>query len=76
MPSSSFSEFSELPSVQEGLLVIDGAHRNSFVQAEITSLVSRVADRGYTVEFIGGISRGGQFLGVGPGKGYSCWMRS
>ena len=67
MPSSSFSEFSELPSVQDGLLVIDGAHRNSFIQAEITSLISRVADRGYAVEFIGGIGQGGRFLGVGLG---------
>ena len=37
MPSSSFSEFSESPAVREGFLVVDGAHHNSFVQAEITS---------------------------------------
>ena len=67
LPSSSFSEFSEIHSVREGLLVVDGAHRNSFVQAEITSLISRVADRGYAVEFMGGISRGGRFLSVGSG---------
>ena len=35
-----------------GMLVVDLAHRNAFFEEELTTLVSRVADRGYGVEFM------------------------
>jgi hypothetical protein len=52
-PSSSFSAFAERVPTEKGMLLLDGAHRNDFTKAEITTFVSRVADRGYTIEFIG-----------------------
>ena len=39
--------------VEEGLVLVDAAHRNAFISAEIVTLLSRAADRGYDVEFVG-----------------------
>ena len=61
VPSSTFGVFTEAPSFREGLMVVDGAHGNDFVSQEITALLSRVADRGYTIEFIGEASLLGRF---------------
>jgi hypothetical protein len=52
-PSSGFSTFAEDPPIRRGLLVLDGVHGNVFRMDEISVLLSRVADRGYDVEFIG-----------------------
>ncbi len=56
-PSSSFTGFTDVPSIQRGMLLVDAAHRNDFTKAEIATLLSRVADRGYAVEFLGDFSR-------------------
>ncbi|MDA1219724.1 MAG: hypothetical protein O2909_09815 [Chloroflexi bacterium] len=49
------SDFVDVPRMQlrRGTLLVDAAHRNAFEQAEIVTLLSRVADRGYDVEFVG-----------------------
>ena len=49
------SDFVDVPRVRvrRGTLLVDAAHRNAFEQAEILTLLSRVADRGYDVEFVG-----------------------
>ena len=52
-PSSLFTTFSEVLTLQKGLLVVDAAHRNDFLEGELSALVSRVKDRGYQVEFLG-----------------------
>jgi hypothetical protein len=52
-PSSSFTSFTEVPPIQRGLLLVDATHRNDFTKEEIGTLLSRVADRGYAVEFLG-----------------------
>jgi hypothetical protein len=39
--------------LQRGTLLVDAAHSNSFDQEEVLTLFSRVADRGYDVEFAG-----------------------
>ena len=39
--------------VREGLLVVDAQHGNNFAEEEIVSLTSRVASRGFDVEFVG-----------------------
>ena len=54
VPSSSFSPFAEVPPIRKGTLLVDGAHNNGFTKEEITVFLSRVTDRGYTIEFIGG----------------------
>ena len=41
--------------VREGLLVVDAQHGNNFAEEEIVSLTSRVASRGFDVEFRGGL---------------------
>jgi hypothetical protein len=48
-------EFVDVPRMQSrrGTLLVDAAHRNAFNPAEIVTLLSRVADRGYDVEFAG-----------------------
>ena len=68
VPSPSFSEFEEIPPIRSGLLLVDGAHGNDFDQEEITALLSRVADRGYATEFIGGPSPVGGFSFLGLGQ--------
>ena len=52
-PSSSFSTFVEIPPIRQGVLLLDVAHSNDFVEGEIGSLMSRVEDRGYIIEFLG-----------------------
>ena len=52
-PESSFSTFTEVPRLGKGTLVVDTAHLNAFTQSEIGALFSRVADRGYDIEFVG-----------------------
>ena len=58
-PSSTFSTFVEVPPIQEGVLLVDAAHSNDFDEGEIGSLISRVKDRGYDVEFLGERRLGG-----------------
>ena len=43
--------------VREGLLVVDAQHFNNFSEVEVVSLTSRVASRGFDVEFVGDFSR-------------------
>ena len=45
----------ELPIGQQrqGLLIVDGLHANSFTKQELVGFASRVADRGFDVEYIG-----------------------
>ncbi len=54
-PLSGPVEFVDVPKAPStrGTLVVDLAHRNAFSERELTTLVSRVADRGYSVEFMG-----------------------
>ena len=54
VPSSNFIPFAEVPPIRKGTLLVDAAHNNEFTKEEITVFLSRVADRGYTIEFIGG----------------------
>ena len=65
-PSSSFSTFSEVPPLRRGTLLVDGAHSNGFSKGEIGALLSRVADRGYDVKFMGEANSSGRF-GFFPG---------
>ena len=67
-PASSFNSFTEVPSVQRGMLLLDGAHLNNFTKAEISVLLSRVAHRGYAIEFIGEAGFGGRFSSLRLGK--------
>ncbi len=39
--------------LRQGLLVVDTLHGNSFAEKELVSFASRVADRGFDVEFVG-----------------------
>ena len=61
VPSSPLSSFSETPLVQQGVLLFDGMHRNDFEKGEISTLLSRVTDRGYDIEFLGETSGFGSF---------------
>lgn len=68
-PSSSFSSLTtEVPLLQKGVLLVDGAHGNDFTKAEVSLLLSRVADRGYAIEFIGESSVFGRFRSLGFGE--------
>ena len=44
------------PRVKQGLLLVDAMHGNAFAENEVFTLTSRVANRGYDVEFIGGVT--------------------
>lgn len=52
------SGFSETPTQREGVLAVDLAHLNDFSESELAALLTRVRDRGYSVELIGGSSAG------------------
>ena len=39
--------------LRQGLLVVDAQHSNSFTENELVSFASRVADRGFDMEFVG-----------------------
>ena len=67
LPSSSFTTSTEAPAIREGMLLVDGAHSNDFAKEEIGALLSRVADRGYKVEFLGETSPFGGFGSLRPG---------
>ena len=68
MPSSSFSTFTEAPLLRKGVLLVDGAHGNDFSKGEVGALLSRVADRGYAIEFIGETNGFGSFGSLGPAE--------
>ncbi len=51
--SAGHSRVAEVPLIQRGMFLVDGTHGNDFTKEEITTLVSRVAGRGYAVEVIG-----------------------
>jgi hypothetical protein len=53
-----FVDVAKTPTTR-GMLVVDMAHRNAFFEEELTTLVSRVADRGYVVEFMDAPEKGG-----------------
>ena len=53
LPTSSQEGFSEVPQIQEGTLIIDGAHRNDFTEGEISALLAKIASRGYSIELMG-----------------------
>ena len=63
-PVSAYTIFTEQPEVRTGLLVIDGAHDNDFSQGEVVSLLSSMANRGISVEFMGQPSSSGGFRRV------------
>ena len=56
--SAASGKVADSPGTQErqGLLLVDAQHVNSFGENEIISLSSRVASRGYDVEFVGDFS--------------------
>ena len=51
-PSRAFTD-SPATQLQKGLLLVDALHSNAFKEAEIAILTSRLASRGYDVEFMG-----------------------
>ena len=63
-PLSAYTIFTEQPEVRSGLLVFDGIHDNEFSQNEVVALLSRLANRGITVDFMGTPGRFGGFLRV------------
>lgn len=56
VPRLSSGDFVDAPvaQVKRGLLVVDAMHGNAFTESEAFTLTSRVANRGYDVEFLGG----------------------
>ncbi len=67
-PASVHTTFTEVPEIHRGTLLVDGAHLNDFSPAEITSLLSRIADRGHNVTFIGEPSAFGGFRSLAAGE--------
>ena len=53
MASRSFGGVAEAPSVQSGVLLVDDTHRNDFTKEEVSVMLTRVAGRGYAIEFMG-----------------------
>ncbi len=57
VPGSDVGTFVDAPAplAREGLLVVDTLHANAFTEAEALVIRTRVANRGYNVEFAGGL---------------------
>ena len=47
---------SPVTQVKRGLMAVDAMHANAFTESELFTLTSRVANRGYDVEFLGGFA--------------------
>ena len=60
-PVSSLTTFTEVAPLHEGTLLVDATHGNNFIKGEVTSLLTRVADRGHEIQFIGESSFFGGF---------------
>lgn len=52
-PSSSLGAFAEVPPIRSGVLLLDLVHSNNFEEAELGSLMSRLEDRGFTIDLLG-----------------------
>ncbi|PKB73521.1 MAG: hypothetical protein BZY75_01510 [SAR202 cluster bacterium Io17-Chloro-G7] len=61
-PTSSKASFSEVPQIHEGTLLVDGVHRNEFTKEEISPLLAKIADRGYSIDIVGETARDGRFI--------------
>ena len=59
LPSQTVKGPADTPVIRQGVLVLDNVHRNHFDVDELNTLISRVADRGYTVSFVA--KRGNEF---------------
>ena len=67
-PSSGFTFIPDTPSIQKGMLLLDGAHLNDFDKGEISALLSRVSDHGFSIELIGETSQFGGFRRMSLGQ--------
>ena len=58
-PNAASGTVADPPGGQErqGLLLVDAQHWNAFDKREVISLISKVADRGFDVEYVGDFSR-------------------
>jgi hypothetical protein len=65
--AAALTQFDESPSIQKGVLLMDGIHGNDFTKTEMSPLISRVKARGYEVEFMGTIGRFGNFTSLSEG---------
>ena len=65
-PVSSYVNFTEVPDLHPGLLLVDGGHRNDFTKGEISSLLAAVTVRGHEIEFIGEAGIFGDFRRPDP----------
>ncbi|PKB66437.1 MAG: hypothetical protein BZY81_07200 [SAR202 cluster bacterium Io17-Chloro-G4] len=52
-PASIQPSFSEVPQTHEGMLLVDGSHRNDFDQPEISAFLAKVSSRGYDIQLMG-----------------------
>ena len=62
--AAALTQFDESPSIQKGVLLMDGIHGNDFTKTEMSPLISRVKARGYEVEFMGTVGRFGNFTSL------------
>ena len=65
--AAALTQFDESPSIQKGVLLMDGIHGNDFTKTEMSPLISRVKARGYEVEFMGTVGRFGNFTSLSEG---------
>ena len=49
----STGRFEDARSDRDGVFLIDNAHGNAFTETQIDALLAKVADRGYSIEFVG-----------------------
>lgn len=70
--------FEEVLSRREGLLLVDEAHSNDFTDDEINALLVRVAERGYSIDFLKNsdnlsekLDKADSFLAILPEDSYS-----
>ena len=63
----------QVAGVGTGLVLVDAQHGNSFSEDEILTLASKITDRGYDVEFVGGPAPAfGQGFDPGPEAGLTA----
>ena len=67
-PVSSFNTLAETPPIHRGTLLVDAGHSNDYTREEVSAFLSKVAQHGYDIDFIGSFSTFGTASTLGTSE--------
>ena len=66
-PVSNFTTLADAPPIHRGTLLVDAGHNNDYSREEVSAFLSRVAERGYDIDFLGSFGTFGSASTLGAG---------